>query len=169
MQTYSFSPEMQVLPIKHKTKDVHSIHCMRSEKIYTGIRGMLCSFTFHLPPSSKSQDKSSKTNCKGLEQNTGLGFHSKSRPSFFYQKMEEKKASSKAMVLVKWLKILRTVCESNALILIAFRICLYQYFALGSLQLKDTRKENHIYSGSLPAAVRQWHQNSSRQVDTVQR
>lgn len=43
-------------PLKYRSrlqntrqKDAHSIHCMRSEKIYTGIHGMLCSFTFHLP------------------------------------------------------------------------------------------------------------------------
>lgn len=49
MQTYYFSPETQVSPIEHKRKDAHIIHCMRSEKIYTDIHGMLCSFTFHLP------------------------------------------------------------------------------------------------------------------------
>ena len=112
MQIYSFSPEMQVSPIKHKTKDAHSIHYMRSEKIYTGIRGMLCSFAFHLPLHLKLQDKSRKTNCKGLEQNTGLGFHSNIKPCFFYYKMEEKKNNSQAMVLVKWLKFLRTACKS---------------------------------------------------------
>jgi len=97
---------MQVSHTKHKTKDAHSIHCMRSEK---NLHRHSC-HALLLRISSSLQDKSRKTYCKGLEQNTGLGFHSNTKPCFVHYKMEEKKTSSEAMVLIKWLKILRTAC-----------------------------------------------------------
>lgn len=80
---------MQVSPIKHKTK-MHIAYTAWEVKKFT--QAFVACFLLHISSSSsKLQDKSRKTNCKGLEQNTGLGFHSKIKPCFFYYKMEAKK------------------------------------------------------------------------------
>lgn len=53
--------------------------------------------------------------------------------------MEDKKPGVK--LLVKWLKILRTACESNTELLIGLWTCLYQYLPHGSCKInKNTSK-----------------------------
>lgn len=139
MQTNYFSPEMQLWPIKHKRKDAHSTHCTRREKnVHRHLWHALLLSHFISPP-SKLQHKSKKEQWEGLEQNTGLGFLSNIKPCFPDCKMEDKNPGVK--LLVKWLKILRTACESNPELLIGLWMCLYQYLPLGSCKINKKYKQ----------------------------